>query len=239
MKEVVFHNLNINLSFFRVEKARIGYVFLLLIIFNSCALVSKTSLKTDQSNKSPFFDKVEVVITPSNKWSDNIENENIENLDKSYVQPFSVDFKSIEYITPLFFRYAVLLDVEVEKLTNQKLIEYIHQWWGVPYKYGGGSMNGIDCSNFVKGITQFTYGVSLPRTSRDQAAFCKTIDKSELREGDLVFFNTSVGISHVGLYLANDKFVHASSSLGVVISSLNETYWKKRFVKAGRLEKQG
>ena len=239
MSNFSYFLVSINFSFFRLEKAWIGYVFLLVIIFDSCSVIPKSSVSTQQSTKNSFFDKAEVIISPSNKWNDRNEIENIENLDKNTVQPISVDIKSIEYVSPVFFRYAILLDVEVEKLSNQKLIEYIHQWWGVPYKYGGGSMNGIDCSNFVKGITQFTYGVSLPRTSRDQAAFCKTIEKSELREGDLVFFNTSVGISHVGLYLANNKFVHASSSLGVFISSLNETYWKKRFVKAGRLEKQG
>jgi lipoprotein Spr len=76
----------------------------------------------------------------------------------------------------------------------------------------------------------------LPRTSREQAAYCKEIQKEELKEGDLVFFNTGRGISHVGLYMANNKFVHASTSMGVVISSLDEPYWKRRYVKSGRLE---
>lgn len=178
-------------------------------------------------------------ITPNSNWESNQivapKPEHIAPEVNSSVE----ELNSIEYIPPSFFRYAVLLDVDVEQLTNQKLIAYIDEWWGVPYKYGGGSMKGIDCSNFIKGLTQYTYGVTLPRTSKDQAVFCKTIEKTALKEGDLVFFNTGVGISHVGLYLANNKFVHASTSLGVVISSLNESYWKKRFVKAGRIEKAG
>lgn len=222
--------------------SRLVSVLLLATLVQSCSLFKKVTYTQRGHGNEVFFDQVQVSINPTNVETTATTEQAvgiIEDNQGVYGGLFMNVFKSIEYIPPSYFRYAILLDVEVEQLSNDKLIQYIHQWWGVPYKYGGSSMNGIDCSNFVKGITQFTYGVSLPRTSRDQAAFCKTIDKSELREGDLVFFNTSVGISHVGLYLANNKFVHASSSLGVIISSLDESYWKKRFVKAGRLEKQG
>jgi lipoprotein Spr len=80
------------------------------------------------------------------------------------------------------------------------------------------------------------FAVQLPRTSRKQAAFCTDIDKNQLQEGDLVFFNTLGGISHVGLYINNNKFVHASTSNGVIISDLDEPYWQRRFVKAGRIK---
>ncbi|MFN5423290.1 MAG: C40 family peptidase, partial [bacterium] len=80
-----------------------------------------------------------------------------------------------------------------------------------------------------------TFGIKLPRTSQEQANQCIEISKDQLKEGDLVFFKTGRGISHVGLYLSNNKFVHASTSAGVVISDLNELYWDKRFVKAGRV----
>lgn len=136
---------------------------------------------------------------------------------------------------PVVFRYAVLLDIEVEKLTNKKLIEYVNNWWAVPYRIGGSSKEGVDCSAFVKGLTSEAYGLSLPRTSREQADYCKEISKQELKEGDLVFFADRSAISHVGMYISNNKFVHASTSMGVVISDLNEAYWSRRFVKAGRL----
>jgi len=68
--------------------------------------------------------------------------------------------------------------IEVEKLTNKKLIEYVHQWWAVPYRIGGNSKEGIDCSAFVQGLTSEAYGLSLPRTSREQADFCKEISKA-------------------------------------------------------------
>ena len=141
----------------------------------------------------------------------------------------------IEHIPPLIFKYAVLMDVEVEHINNRKLIEYIHQWWGVPYRIGGAAMSGIDCSAFMQVLALEAYGLKLPRTSREQANQCMEISKTELREGDFVFFNTGRGISHVGLYLSNNKFVHASTSVGVVISDLNELYWNRRFIKAGRI----
>jgi lipoprotein Spr len=79
------------------------------------------------------------------------------------------------------------------------------------------------------------YGVALPRTAREQFKTSRRISRTELKEGDLVFFNTTGGVSHVGMYLQNNKFVHASSS-GVTISDLFEDYWMKRFIGVGRVE---
>lgn len=186
-----------------------------------------------------FFDQVQVTINPNNRGRSTSIDPAIGMIEDSQGATGSLfmdDFKSIEYISPTYFRYAILLDIEVEQLSNKKLVEYIHQWWAVPYRIGGSTMSGIDCSNFVRGLTNYAYGHDLPRTSREQAAYCREIEREELKEGDLVFFNTGRGISHVGLYMANNKFVHASTSMGVVISSLDEPYWKRRYVKSGRLE---
>ena len=76
----------------------------------------------------------------------------------------------------------------------------------------------------------------VPFLKRKAKISIEEIQREELKEGDLVFFNTGRGISHVGMYMANNKFVHASTSMGVVISSLDEPYWKRRYVKSGRLE---
>jgi lipoprotein Spr len=146
------------------------------------------------------------------------------------------ELPGIEFLPSYFFRYSVLLEIGVEKLTNKKLVEYIHQRYAVPYRIGGTSKEGIDCSAFVQGLASDAFAVQLPRTSRKQAAFCTDIDKNQLQEGDLVFFNTLGGISHVGLYINNNKFVHASTSNGVIISDLDEPYWQRRFVKAGRIK---
>jgi lipoprotein Spr len=200
----------------------------------SCALLRPTPSQTTNSKKSPFFDDISISL---NSKSSEIEKEGslgrIVDNEKSY--GFD-NFQSIEYIPSYTFRYAILLDLEVEKLTNRRLVEYINQWWGVPYRVGGNSMDGIDCSAFVKGLASDAFKIDLPRTSREQADFCKKIEVSELQEGDLVFFSTGRSISHVGLYISNNKFVHASTSMGVIISDLNEPYWSRRFVKAGRMQ---
>ncbi|HEY8398082.1 MAG TPA: NlpC/P60 family protein, partial [Flavihumibacter sp.] len=112
---------------------------------------------------------------------------------------------------------------------------FIEEWWGTRYRYGGNTKQGIDCSAFTCNLASSVFGKQLPRTARQQFDAAQKIPAEYLQEGDLVFFNTRGGISHVGVYLRNNKFVHASTSGGVMISDLNEEYFRKRFVGAGRL----
>ena len=110
---------------------------------------------------------------------------------------------------------------------------------GVKYSYGGNDKSGIDCSAFVQKAYEEVFCTELVRTARDQFHSCRMIwDIDNLIEGDLVFFRTrGKRISHVGIYLANNFFVHASSTGGVMISSLTEAYWSKRFAGAGKIPK--
>ena len=106
---------------------------------------------------------------------------------------------------------------------------------GAPYRLGGSSVKGLDCSGFVKKIYQF-FNIDLPRTAFEQSHLGLDVARDELLEGDL-FFNTRRKLGHVGIYIGNNEFVHASSrKRGVRIDNLNTPYFDKRFVKAVRLK---
>ncbi len=141
----------------------------------------------------------------------------------------------------LQFKYAILLDAPVEEMLDHQLIEFLENWYGTPYRMGGVDKTGVDCSAFVQSLMLTMYGIAVPRTSREQYSQCKRISKNKLVEGDLVFFRTQrkKGVSHVGVYLRNNKFVHASTSSGVMISDLGEEYYSKRYVGSGRYKATG
>ena len=142
---------------------------------------------------------------------------------------------SIEQCSPLQFKYALMLDREVESLTSIALYESIEEWYGTRYLYGGAGKKGIDCSALTGKLYSDAYGITLPRTASLQHAACIKVPLSELREGDLVFFNTRGGISHVGVFLGNGWFVHSSVQQGVTISKLSCDYYKRRFITGGRI----
>lgn len=143
---------------------------------------------------------------------------------------------TIESSSALQFKYAQLMDMEVEAVTNVKLYTVIEEWWATRYRYGGTTKKGIDCSAFTGTLINQTYGLVLPRTARDQYAQSDRINNREdLAEGDLVFFNTRGGVSHVGVYLGNGYFVHSSVHSGVTISSLDEDYYGRKFICGGRV----
>lgn len=133
-------------------------------------------------------------------------------------------------------RYAKELGVESKDLKNPILYEYIDGWIGVPYKYAGNDKKGVDCSGFVNAVYLDVYKKTLPRSALDIVRECEEVKKDELREGDMVFFDISGRNSHVGIYLVNGKFVHASTSKGVIISDLQQSYYLKYWGRAGRLK---
>nr|WP_092875199.1 NlpC/P60 family protein [Izhakiella capsodis] len=118
-----------------------------------------------------------------------------------------------------------------------QLNEQLTQWHGTPYRYGGMSRGGVDCSGFVYLTMRDRFALKLPRTTEAQIAIGTRIPEGDLLPGDLVFFKTGAGESglHVGIYDTNNQFIHASTSQGVIRSSLKNVYWKKKFWQARRL----
>lgn len=132
--------------------------------------------------------------------------------------------------------YSQVFGFNVPEIFNQKLYDTLCTWFGTPYRYAGKSMNGIDCSGFVNIIYQKVYGILLSGNSLNLYNGVHRLKKSNLQEGDLVFFKTQRKcVSHVGLYLGENKFVHSSRSNGVMVSDLDDLYYKKRFAGGGRV----
>lgn len=133
-------------------------------------------------------------------------------------------------------KYAGMMGVTGREVANAQLYKFIDSWYGVDYRLGGCDMNGIDCSGFVQKLYLEVFGIDLLRTSYEMFANCEHMKKADdAVEGDLVFFKThGRRISHVGVYLTNNYFVHASTTQGIMISSLNEEYWHRRFAGIGK-----
>ncbi len=145
-----------------------------------------------------------------------------------------------EIIEPVITKYAGMISVEPSDITNYPLYHFIDQWYGIRYRYGGSDIKGIDCSAFSQKLYSKVYGIELVRTAREQHRIAERIrDYEEASEGDLIFFRIHrLRISHVGVYLANGYFVHASKSKGVVISNLNNKYWTRRYAGCGHVERE-
>lgn len=136
--------------------------------------------------------------------------------------------KNTNYYTPL--------PIPVHEAKLMGMLETISTLLGTVYTYGGASATGFDCSGFVQYVYRSAFGVSLPRTSRELSNWGRRVSRSGLRRGDLVFFRIDGSrIDHVGIYIDNDLFVHASSSRGVTMSNLNNSYYKRHFARATRL----
>lgn len=117
----------------------------------------------------------------------------------------------------------------------EHLQTYFKRWWGVRYRYGGVTTKGVDCSGLMLRAYKDLYDVDLPRTVAEQARKGTQVQKKNLRPGDLIFFKTGRYSRHVGIYLGDNEFIHASRSKGVIQSNLNNSYWRTKYWQAKRL----
>jgi cell wall-associated NlpC family hydrolase len=239
----------------------------MMAMLSSCTTMSKFSqsvkAKTAQLKAKPKRNLPAMVAVPeSNK---ELNNNDIEFLDNISVKPGRVYLKKasdaleaepvlvrpertdrmpdnltdVEKSNWLQLKYSIQMDIAVEEINNIPLLQKIDEWWGTPYALGGSSKRGVDCSYFTLDVMNAIYNTNLKRTAAEQYNQSEKIDWSDLKEGDLIFFKTdaSRSISHVGIYMTNNKFAHASTSQGVTISDLSEPYWQKRLYSLGRVLK--
>lgn len=128
-----------------------------------------------------------------------------------------------------------IMGVALSATSNLKLFHFVYDWIGTPYRFGGSTRKGIDCSAFTKELYSQVFKIDIERNSRDIFSMVNPVKREDLKEGDLVFFKIhSRRISHVGIYLGNNRFAHASNR-GVAINSLDDEYYKKYFYRGGRM----
>lgn len=221
----------------------------LLAVFTSCKTIHNLASKdTSASNKShsgtkhkgdvKFIDNITVTPeTPATSRTNSGKAQKSNAVSVSYVQPnTTISPSSIESADALQLKYAIVFDATVEKMTDTLMLRSIDEWWGTRYCLGGNSKECVDCSAFTRSVVRDMYGIDLPRTAHEQYDATERLEIEQLQAGDLVFFYTSGRrISHCGIYVMNNKFVHASSSQGVTVSDLNDPYWKDRYRGAGRV----
>jgi lipoprotein Spr len=239
-----------------------SYLFVLVIGLASCATLKNVSssiktsvnkglatqknvpysqLSTSDTNSIDFLENISV--TPGSNYIKNgeekIATEKKNNLATKY-DAMPSNLSDGEKLNWLQLKYSIRMDIAVESITNIPLLQKIDEWWGTPYSLGGSTKNGVDCSYFTLDVMKEVYKVNLKRTAAEQYEQSAKIEWNDLKEGDLIFFKAEGrrNISHVGIYLANNKFAHASTSQGVTISDLADPYWQRRLYSLGRIAAQ-
>lgn len=227
-----------NTDFFR----KTLIVFILLYAFSSCTFLKRihTESPNDQSGVVVEWDDDSANNDNSSSNSSNTTTTNNTSKKNNNNGNTVVENSEPKIKTRTFYtNYSKKFGYELSGDENKDLITEIDTWLGTPYKYGGKTkQKGTDCSGFVGSVISAVYKKEISRSSTDMYNDVTPVKKSELQEGDLIFFKIDgKRISHVGIYISNNKFAHASTKRGVVINDLDENYYKTRFYSGGRIEK--
>lgn len=211
------------------------------VLQTGCAATSSSG-RYDRTNKQPEKDTTKIIRYADVTDPDTVNQYEYQEWDEEPEELTSADDSTI--ISNLLKKFTItnsnVSNLDPTKETpEEKVIMEVIKFISTPYRYGGTTMKGIDCSAFTQNVFSNVFSFSLPRSAREQYQVGEIIDeREELKFGDLVFFNTTrrAKPGHVGIYLGDNFFAHASRKKGVTVSSLDETYYNKRYMGGRRLE---
>lgn len=193
------------------------------VVLVGCSSTKEISLEDGQENYSKkdvagYKNSPEIVSTSTLENKTSINKDNLEAISSS--------------LAGFISESDIASNVDKDEVMF-KIIEYLN----TPYLWGGTSKRGIDCSAFIQTVMYQSLGVTLPRTSFEQSQVGEVIEKSDLKFGDLIFFDTmrKGRVTHVGMYLSNGYFAHSGSKTGVAVASLDDEFYTRTFLKARRV----
>lgn len=197
--------------------------------------IASTEMEASPDERNRFIEGITMGSISSNK-KERINSNSDKTVDRRERQLAAFD--ADEPIPTLKDKRNVAETIREGLSKNKSLYSFIQDWYGTPYRLGGTSRSAIDCSAFTRQLFSDVYGSNLHRTAAEQYAASKRVNSwDELKEGDLIFFSIkSKRITHVGVYLGQGKFVHASSSRGVMISDMELPYWRRYFAGGGKVK---
>src|SRR3569833_1019393 len=208
--------------YYRINKVQIVFAIAVVSILSSCSAIKRTVAPIVQRNNIPDAPSNPVVIN---------------NIPAKPVLRHRPPYMMVPPEDSIARKYAAILGVKKSDIHNGRLYDFINQWMGAPYLFGGLARDGVDCSGLVYLLQQQVYDIGeIPRTTTLQVDYINPKNENELKEGDLVFFDfDNKPHSHVGVYLMNGYIVHASTTKGVVIVKLALPSIHKYYSKGGHV----
>ncbi len=219
------------------------FLFTAILFFSSCYGPVRFATKTNGNGngKQFFIDSLRIAKAINSQSSDTTQRfaTDLEFTEEELREVISSEeeIKPIENLADFFSKYGRLDTTNSIPTDYEKFLMTVISYLGTPYKFGGNTRKGIDCSAFTRLVFQESLSIDLPRSTLEQVKLGQPVSKDNLKFGDLVFFNTRrrQNPGHVGIYLWENYFVHASTKYGVIVSSMASGYYERRFVGARRL----
>lgn len=211
----------------------------IIFVFSSCYGPVRFATKKENQLNNYYVDSTRITRAINSTQDSSVRfASDLEFTEEEIQEILTEETKPVDNPDALLLSRKIVDTLSSIPTSYERLLMTVINYLGTPYKFGGNSRKGIDCSAFTRTIFMETFNIELPRSTLEQIKIGIPVPRQELKFGDLVFFNTRrrQNPGHVGIYLWDDYFVHASTKYGVIVSSMANGYYDKRFVGARRIE---